>query len=137
MTGNTLCATDEIQAFVRANERLHVVGRGSKTALHGLTRDAAIADLSALCGIIEYQPSEFTITVRAGTPVADIAAALAEQGQYLPFDPLLPTVPRSAGRSLATSQARAATAMAACVISSWAHQWLMAWAGLFASAARS
>ena len=90
MTGNTLCATDEIQAFVRANERLHVVGRGSKTALHGLTRDAAIADLSALCGIIEYQSSEFTITVRAGTPVADIATALAEQGQYLPFDPLLP-----------------------------------------------
>ena len=90
MTGKTLCATDEIQAFVRANERLHVVGRGSKTALHGLTRDAAIADLSALRGIIEYQPSEFTITVRAGTPVADIATALAEQGQYLPFDPLLP-----------------------------------------------
>ena len=53
-------------------------------------RDAALADLSALSGIVEYQPSEYTVTVGAGTPVAEVTAALAEQGQYLPFDPLLP-----------------------------------------------
>jgi glycolate oxidase FAD binding subunit len=38
---------------------------------------------------VEYEPSEFTFTALAGTPVKDIAAALAERGQYLPFDPLL------------------------------------------------
>src|SRR6185369_15555126 len=32
------------------------------------------------------EPSEFTFTARAGTPVRDVVAALAERGQYLPFD---------------------------------------------------
>ena len=80
----------EIQQFVHENERVHVVGRGSKTALHKPTPEAAFLDISEVSGISEYQPSEFTITVGAGTPVAEVAAALAEQGQYLPFDPLMP-----------------------------------------------
>jgi glycolate oxidase FAD binding subunit len=37
--------------------------------------------------IINYMPSELVITVRAGTPLAEIAAALDEHGQRLPFDP--------------------------------------------------
>ncbi len=90
MMESDLNSAAAIQAFVRDNERIHVRGRGSKTALHRLARDVAIADLSALCGITEYQPSEFTVTVLAGTPVAAITESLAEQGQYLAFDPLLP-----------------------------------------------
>lgn len=90
MTANTLRGTSEIQDCVRSNKRVHVVGNGSKSALHPQSGGAALADVSALSGIVEYQPSEYTVTVRAGTPVAEIAAALAEQGQYLPFDPLLP-----------------------------------------------
>ena len=90
MIGNALRGATEIQDFVRDNERVHVVGKGTKSALHPAAQDAALADVSALSGIIEYQPSEYTVTVRAGTPVAEISAALAQQGQYLPFDPLLP-----------------------------------------------
>jgi glycolate oxidase FAD binding subunit len=40
-------------------------------------------------GIIEYAPSEYTFTAYAGTPLSSIVDALAEHGQYLPFDPLL------------------------------------------------
>jgi glycolate oxidase FAD binding subunit len=80
----------EIQALIRDSETVHAVGNGSKTALHGSVNGAAIVDLSKTSGIIEYQPSEYTVTVRAGTPVRDLEAALNEQGQYLPFDPLLP-----------------------------------------------
>lgn len=80
----------EIQAFVHDQERIHVCGNRSKTALHVNGTDASRADLSTLKGIIEYQPSEYTVTAYAGTPVAAIAAALAEHGQYLPFDPLFP-----------------------------------------------
>ena len=90
MTRYALGSTTEIQDFVRENERVHVVGRGSKSALHPQSCGPALADLSALSGILEYQPSEYTVTVRAGTPVSEIAMALAQQGQYLPFDPLLP-----------------------------------------------
>ena len=90
MIGTALRSATEVQDFVRDQERVHVLGRGSKPALHPRPGAAPLADLSALRGIIEYQPSEYTVTVRAGTPVAEVAAALAEQGQYLPFDPLLP-----------------------------------------------
>jgi glycolate oxidase FAD binding subunit len=38
--------------------------------------------------MVEYEPSEFTFTALAGTPVREIAATLAARGQYLPFDPL-------------------------------------------------
>ena len=79
-----------IQTLLRENERVHVRGNGSKTALHIHAASAAPVDLSALSGVIEYQASEYTITAYAGTPIADIATALAEQGQYLPFDPLFP-----------------------------------------------
>ena len=53
-------------------------------------RPAATAlDLTGLSGILEYDPGEYTFTARAGTPLAHIRAALAEHGQYLPFDPPL------------------------------------------------
>ena len=45
--------------------------------------------MTGLNGVLEYEPSEFTFTALAGTPVRDIAAILAERGQYLPFDPML------------------------------------------------
>ncbi len=90
MTSSPIHSSAELQEFIRAHDRVHALGKGGKTALHGTLNGAAIADLSALSGIIEYQPSEYTITVGAGTPVADVAAALAEKGQYLPFDPLMP-----------------------------------------------
>ena len=90
MTMYAPASVTELQAFIRDSERIHVIGNGSKPALHCAVNGAAIADLSAMSGIIEYQPAEYTATVRAGTPVRELSAALGEKGQYLPFDPLLP-----------------------------------------------
>lgn len=47
-----------------------------------------IMSTTNLTGILEYDPGELTITVRAGTPIAKVIAALAAYGQYLPFDPI-------------------------------------------------
>ncbi|HUU35635.1 MAG TPA: FAD-binding protein [Vicinamibacterales bacterium] len=44
-------------------------------------------DLRGLRGIGAYDPAECVLTALAGTPVADIEAALAAHQQYLPFDP--------------------------------------------------
>jgi glycolate oxidase FAD binding subunit len=44
-------------------------------------------DTRAYSGIVEYDPAELVITARAGTPLVDIEAALAERGQMLPFEP--------------------------------------------------
>ena len=38
-------------------------------------------------GILEYVPGDLTMTVRAGTPLREIAAAAAEHNQWLPLDP--------------------------------------------------
>ncbi len=38
-------------------------------------------------GIVDYQPSELVVTVRAGTPLADLEAELESCGQMLAFEP--------------------------------------------------
>lgn len=63
-------------------------GAGTKPALSSPTGDAVALELGALCGVVEYEPSEFTVTALAGTPVAELETTLREHGQYLPFDPL-------------------------------------------------
>lgn len=83
-------AVAELQDFVRGNALVHARGNGSKSGLHQAAADIAIADLSLMRGIVEYQPAEFTLSARAGSPIAELKAALAAEGQYLPFDPLLP-----------------------------------------------
>src|SRR5439155_368623 len=57
--------------------------------------------LSRLSGIVEYEPSEFTFTALAGTPLKAIIAALAERGQYLPFDPPLADAGATLGGTIA------------------------------------
>lgn len=44
----------------------------------------SVADHS---GVVDYVPGDLTITVRAGTTLADIARVTGEQGQWLPLDP--------------------------------------------------
>ncbi len=41
----------------------------------------------ALTGIVDYEPGELTLVVRAGTPIADIDALLSGAGQQLAFEP--------------------------------------------------
>ncbi len=81
----------KIQEVVRGAKRVRVRGGGSKPALslRNSLDDAQELDLSNLKGVVDYQPDEYTFTARAGTPIAEMAALLAEEGQYLPFDPPL------------------------------------------------
>jgi len=78
---------DELVDAVRSVPRLLAIGAGTKPRLSEV--DAVKLSTANLRGISEYDPSEFTFTAAAGTPVKEIAAALAERGQYLPFDPML------------------------------------------------
>ena len=83
--------------------RAHVLprGNGTKTALSAAPDGVTPLDLSGLSGVIEYQPGEFTFTALAGTRVTEIAAVLAEHGQYLPFDPLLAEAGATLGGTVA------------------------------------
>lgn len=78
-----------VEAAIETGARLLPRGGGTKTALSRSVNGVSTLDLSGLSGVLEYQPEEYTITALAGTRVQDVAALLAEKGQYLPFDPLL------------------------------------------------
>ena len=66
---------------------IEVIGRGSKRGLgRPITVDKRL-DMSGLSGIQLYQPEELVMTAAAGTPLTEIAAALAAHHQYLAFEP--------------------------------------------------
>lgn len=79
----------EVSEAVRACERVVPRGGGTKDALSEVPPGAGAVEAGGLRGVVEYEPSEFTITALAGTPLADLEAILGENGQYLPFDPPL------------------------------------------------
>lgn len=49
--------------------------------------DARAVRLDGLRGITQYTPGDLTLTARAGTPLSEIAAATAAEGQWLALDP--------------------------------------------------
>jgi glycolate oxidase FAD binding subunit len=91
----------ELSAAVRATPRVIVVGAGTKPRLAQVPADFARISTAKLRGIVEYEPSEFTFTALAGTPLTEIVAALGERGQYLPFDPMLTEAGATLGGTIA------------------------------------
>ncbi|MEX1184363.1 MAG: FAD-binding protein [Gemmatimonadota bacterium] len=77
---------------MRGHARVVPHGRMTKAPLIAESRgrgddDVALLDMTALSGVSEYQPGEYTFTALAGTPLREIAALLAAHHQYMPFDP--------------------------------------------------
>jgi glycolate oxidase FAD binding subunit len=64
-----------------------VCGHQSKAGLLRPVQAASTISTRDLTGITLYSPSELIISARAGTPLADIEAALAEHGQHLIAEP--------------------------------------------------
>ena len=90
MKGVLVDGIEAVQEAVKTHTRLLPRGAATKPALAAPPDDATHPlDLSRLAGVLEYEPTEFTFTALAGTPLVDIATLLAENGQYLPFDPPL------------------------------------------------
>ena len=79
-----------LQAQVRdaaaRGQALCIRGAGTKDFLGGPLVGEPL-DVRALRGISSYEPTELVVTVRAGTPLAELEAALAAQGQCLAFEP--------------------------------------------------
>lgn len=78
----------EAVAAARAAETpFEIVGNATKRG-YGRPMDIEdVLDVSALCGIVSYEPDELVITARANTLVAEIEDALAPHRQRLGFDP--------------------------------------------------
>ena len=78
----------ELAEAVRSHPRVLAVGARTKPRLSQVPDGVALISTRALRGVVEYEPDEFTFTALAGTSVREIGQALAEKGQYLPFDPM-------------------------------------------------
>ena len=78
--------SDQVIAARAAGQSLDIRGGGSK-AFYGETPQGQPLDTRELSGISSYEPTELVVTARAGTPLAELEALLASQGQCLAFEP--------------------------------------------------
>lgn len=67
--------------------RLDLRGGGSKRGFGAQTPAAVVVDMRGFAGVVDYDPAELVLSVRPGTPLADVEALLAAHGQMLAFDP--------------------------------------------------
>ena len=76
---------EAVRAAHADGQALRVVGSGSK----GVAARAGEALLSVgeHTGIESYRPEELVVTVRAGTPLKELVAALSRNDQMVGFDP--------------------------------------------------
>ncbi len=77
---------DQVRAAVASKRPLCIVGGNSKRSL-GREPQGDPIDMSAWSGVVDYQPSELVITVRAGTTISDLRQVLAQQDQVLASEP--------------------------------------------------
>ena len=83
---------DQIKDACARGAKLDIRGQGSK-AFYGQQPVGEALNLADYSGISSYEPSELVVTVKAGTPIAELERVLAERGQQLAFEP-----PRFGGR---------------------------------------
>jgi glycolate oxidase FAD binding subunit len=77
--------TDRIAAARADGTPLCIRGGGSKDFLG--RSSGTVLDTRVLSGVLSYEPTELVVTVGSGTPLSELEALLAEQGQCLPFEP--------------------------------------------------
>jgi glycolate oxidase FAD binding subunit len=86
MDAATAALAERIRAAAESRQRLRIRGGGSKD-FYGGELHGEVLDTRGCAGIVGYEPSELVVTARAGTPLAELEAALAENGQMLAFEP--------------------------------------------------
>jgi FAD/FMN-containing dehydrogenase len=77
---------DRVLEARHSKTALDIRGGGTKRFYGNHPRGDAL-DVRELSGITSYEPTELVVTALAGTPLAELEAALADRGQCLPFEP--------------------------------------------------
>ncbi len=76
----------QIAAVASTGGAAEIIGSGSKQ-FHGEPVEGVPIDVSAHSGVIDYDPAELVITLRAGSSLAGVEALLAEHRQMFGFEP--------------------------------------------------
>jgi glycolate oxidase FAD binding subunit len=83
MADHTEAISAQIKAAHDQQQPLRLRGHGSRGMAAHLPGDWL--ELADHRGIVSYHPEELVVTVRCGTPLAELEAELASHGQALPF----------------------------------------------------
>ncbi len=78
---------DAIRTASDAETPLELYGHGTKRGIGHAVAARQSVELSALSGVIFYEPEEIVISVHAATPMAEIETLLAANRQELAFEP--------------------------------------------------
>ncbi len=81
----------QVIEFVRAARAdrapFEIIAGGTRRSVGKPLGDLPTLDVSALSGVLKYEPEELIVTAAPATPLAEINAVLAEKNQRLGFDP--------------------------------------------------
>ena len=95
---------DELRDIVLEQVPMRIVGAGTWLDAGRPVEAERVVELATMSGLVEYTPGDLTLTARAGTTLADIAAATGAKGQWLPLDPYGTDV-GTIGATIATASA--------------------------------
>jgi glycolate oxidase FAD binding subunit len=79
---------EELRRFARHSRTIELRGGGSKCLMAGPRAGAdEVISTCALNRILQYEPSDLTISVEAGLPWCELTRVLAQNRQMVPLDP--------------------------------------------------
>ena len=78
----------EAVTTAREEDRQLVIRGGGSVLDHLPPTDAEVLSTAELTGVLDHRPEDLVVTVRAGTPLAELSALLATHGQECPIEPL-------------------------------------------------
>lgn len=84
---NETSVKEAVEQALSNQTSLEIIGHATKLNLGRMIEADVVLDMSAISGVILYEPEELILIVRPGTPLAEVKALLAEKNQYLAFDP--------------------------------------------------
>lgn len=84
---DTIAVRELVRDAIDRSTPLRVMGRGTWMDAGRPVPEMRCVSLDALTGIVDYTPGDLTLTARAGTSLAELAAATAANGQWLAWAP--------------------------------------------------
>ena len=77
---------ERVRESAQRRAPLRIRGGGTKD-FYGRPPEGDVVEMAPYAGIVAYEPRELVLTVRAGTRLGEIEAALAAERQMLAFEP--------------------------------------------------
>lgn len=78
---------DAVRLAAAARTPLRIAGSGTWLGAGRPVTAARTLALSSLTGVVRYEPGDFTLSVRAGTTLAEVASTTLPHRQFLALDP--------------------------------------------------